>query len=69
MSLVGSLIAILVILLIVVAVKDKREKNQILQKNSPNYDILQHYIVTYTKAGFHDRYTFWSLYCYMIKVS
>ena len=48
--------------------KDKKDEVAKQYMNSKDYDILQHYIVFYSKERFDNKYSLFKLFGFMVKV-
>jgi hypothetical protein len=48
--------------------KDKKDEKHIQLMQNKDFDLLQYYIILFSKEGFHLDCGFWRLYWYTIKV-
>lgn len=69
MSVIVIFIIAFVLLLIVGDKKDRN--NQAIKQyiTSSNYDILQHYLIVFTREKMHLDRSFWKTYYYILKVN
>lgn len=68
-SITVTLFLITSVLLLYSNYKDKKDNITKQYLHSPNYDLLQNYLITYNKQKIDKNYSVFILFKYMIKVS